>query len=185
MIIGIDIDDTITNSSKVIKRYLMKYLGHDVVKNNFRGIMRGNYVNDVLETFYSKYGIEMGNAIRVKKDAAEVINRLHDEGHKIVIVTARSNNFYGNAQEFCINYLNENGIKYDKLFTAQIYKSKLCIDENIDLMIDDSIDTVEEIKALGKKSILFTSALNKNEKCNTKRLNSWKEVYNYIQKINF
>ena len=183
--IGIDIDDTITNSSIVIKRYLKKHLGSDVVKNNFRGIMRGNYVNETLESFYSKYGIEMGNAIKVKKNAKEVINKLHDEGHKIIIVTARSNNFYGNAQEFCINYLKQNGIKYDKLFTSQIYKSKLCIDENIDLMIDDSIDTVDEILNLGKKSILFSSSLNKNEKCKSKRLNSWKEVYNYIQKINF
>ena len=185
MTIGIDIDDTITNSSIVIKKYLNKYLGSDVVKKNFRGIMRGNYVNSTLENFYSEYGIEMGNAIKVKKGAKEIINKLHDEGHKIIIVTARSNNFYGNAQEFCVNYLNRNGIKYDKLFTSQIYKSKLCIDENIDLMIDDSIDTVEEIKELGKKSILFSSSLNKNEKCNSVRVNSWNEVYKYIHKIKF
>ena len=52
-------------------------------------------------------------------------------------------------------------------------------------MIDDSIDTVDAIHDLGRKSILFTSALNKGEKCKSKRLNSWKEVYNYIQKINY
>ena len=185
MTIGIDIDDTITNSSKVVKRYLMKALDPEIVKKSFKGIMRGNYVNDTLESFYDEYGLEIGNAIKIKKDAVEIINKLHDEGHKIIIITARSDNFYGNAQQFCEEYLERYNLKYDKLFTSQIYKTKLCLDENIDLMIDDSIDTVNAIHDLGRKSILFTSALNKGEKCKSKRLNSWKEVYNYIQKINY
>ena len=180
--IGIDIDDTITNSNKVIRHYINKFSNDDELKNNVEGIIRGNYVSDGTKKFYKKNSEKIGNAIKIKKHAREIIKQLHDDGHKIIIVTARDNNYYDDAYKFSYEYLTKNGIVFDKLFTAQTYKTKLCIREKVDIMIDDSVDIVDDTQSVGIKSILFDSSINKNKKSKAKRLNNWIEVYKYINK---
>ena len=180
--IGIDIDDTITNSTKVVKRYINKHSKSDELKNNIEGIIRGNYISDGTKSFYKSNSMIIGNRIKVKKHAREVIQKLHDDGHKIIIVTARNNNYYDDAYKFSFEYLKRNGIVFDKLFTDQPYKTRICIEEKIDIMIDDAVDTVDATQDLGIKSILFSSSINKNKKTKAKRLNNWLEVYRYINK---
>ncbi len=180
--IGIDIDDTITNSNKVVRYYINKYSNDKELKNNVEGIIRGNYVSDGTKKFYKKHSELIGNKIRVKKHAKEAIQKLHDEGHKIIIVTARNNDYYNDAYKFSFEYLKRNGIVFDKLITNQAYKTQTCLDEKVDFMIDDAVDTVDSTQSAGIKSILFDSSINKNKKTKAKRLNNWKTVYTYIQK---
>lgn len=180
--IGIDIDDTITNSTRVVKRYIYKYSNSEELKNNVEGIIRGNYVSEESKVFYKSRSKEIGNEIKVKKHAREIIQKLHDDGHKIIIVTARSNNYYDDAYGFSYEYLTRNGIVFDELCTNQAYKAKICLEKNIDIMIDDAVDTVDATHDLGIKSILFSSSINKNKKSKAKRLNNWIEVYKYINK---
>ena len=125
----------------------------------------------------------MATEIEVKKDAPNIINKLHEEGHEIYFITARSDNYYGNAQEYCVNFLKKHNIYYDKLITHQTYKDKTCRNEHVDLIIDDAIDTCRDVEKLGMKSILFTSELNKDKPTNLTRANTWKEVYNIIHNM--
>ncbi len=181
-IIGIDIDDTITNSTKVVKKYIYKYSNNEELKNNVEGIIRGTYVSEYTKSFYKQRSKEIGNEIKVKKHAVEVIKQLHDDGHKIIIVTARNNNYYDDAYAFSYEYLTKNGIVFDKLFVDKPYKLEICKKENVDIFIDDAVDTVDDTQMQGIKSILFSSSINKNKKTKAKRLNNWKEVYKYINK---
>ncbi len=180
--IGIDIDDTITNSTKVVRKYINKYSNDDDLKNNIEGIIRGTYISESSKSFYKKNSKIIGNNIKVKKHAKEVIQKLHDDGHTIIIVTARNNNYYDDAYQFSHEYLTKNGIVFDKLFTDQAYKTQLCLDEKVDIMIDDAIDTADSMHELGIKSILFSSSINKGKKTKAKRLNNWLQVYKYINK---
>jgi uncharacterized HAD superfamily protein len=180
--IGIDIDDTITNSTRVVRYYINRYSNSNELKNNVEGIIRGIYVSDETKSFYKKRSQEIGNKIKVKKHAVEIIKQLHDDGHKIIIVTARNNNYYDDAYKFSYDYLTRNGIIFDKLCVDQPYKTPLCIKEKIDFMIDDAIDTVDDTQSNGIKSILFTSSINKNKSTKAKRLNNWKQVYKYINR---
>ena len=45
----------------------------------------------------------------LRKDAKEILQKLHDDGHYIIINTCRNG---GNLQK-AIDYLNENGVVYD------------------------------------------------------------------------
>ena len=180
--IGIDIDDTITNSNRVVRYYISKYSHDKELKKNVEGIIRGSYVSDGTKKFYKKHSEIIGNQIKVKKNAREMINKLHDEGHKIIIVTARNNDYYNDAYKFSYEYLTRNGIVFDKLITDQVYKKETCKKEKIDIMIDDAIDTVDSTQEIGIKSILFDSSINKNKKTKAKRLNNWIAVYKYIVK---
>lgn len=187
MTIAIDIDDTITNSIEAVRYFLKKY-GHlysnsNEVSKYEEEIMRGTFISDVAIRFFHDHSLEIGEKITIKKDAKEVIDKLHEEGNKIIIITARSDNYYGNAQEYCEKYLKKHKIYYDKLITRQTYKHKTCKNEGVDIMIDDAIDTCKSVEKLGMKSILFTSELNKDKQTDLTRASSWKEVYNIIHNL--
>ena len=181
--IGIDIDDTITNSTRVVRKYINKYSNSEELKNNIEGIIRGIYVSEESKVFYKKYSKQIGNNIKVKKNAKEIINKLYDEGYRILIVTARNNNYYDDAYGFSCDYLKRNGIKFHELFVDNAYKLKLCKEEKIDILIDDSVDIVNELYDNNINSLLFTSSINKNKKSKSKRVNNWLQVYDYIKGI--
>ena len=103
--------------------------------------------------------------------------------NEIYIITARSNKFYKNAYEFCNNYLNKNEIYFDKLIIGQNHKLNVCKDENILLMIDDSIDTCEKLEDNGINSLVFNSIVNSEKNTNCNRVNNWLEVYDYIKEL--
>ena len=187
MRIGIDIDDTITNSCEVVEYYINKY-DSDYSDNqhlikNLGNILRGFLADEITQKFFLDHSKEMGMKIQIKENAKEVIDKLREEGNEVIIITARSNKFYQNAQEFCEEYLRVNNINYDKLVTGQTFKLDACINENIDLMIDDAVDTVEAINNYGIKTILFNSKLNKDKETSIKRVSNWLELYNEIHNL--
>ena len=95
MNIGIDIDNTLTDSYELVDEYLIKYY-KDYLDRNEKMI--------AWELLYKEHSNEFGNKIPIKQGAKEVISKLHDEGFRIIFITARSDKNYDNAQLFCENY---------------------------------------------------------------------------------
>ena len=159
MRIGIDIDDTMTDSTKVVREYINRYDecycddGHLI--NNLESIIRGFLADEATKNFFQDHSLEMGFDIKLKDNVKYIIDKLKEEGNEIYIITARSNKFYKDAQGFCEEYLKKYDINYDKLITGETFKVDTCKRENIDLMIDDAVDTVENVNKEGIKSILF------------------------------
>lgn len=182
--IAIDIDDTLTDSSKVVREYALlydsKYSNEKILINRLDTILRGFFDHEAIVNFYLDYGIEMSNKAQVKPDACKVIDKLRSEGHEIYIITARGDKYYKNAYEFCKNYLDKNKINYDKLITSKLYKVKACQEENIDIMIDDGVDTCDNLNSIGIKAFLFTGELNEDKETISQRVHSWNEVYDRI-----
>ena len=86
----------------------------------------------------------------MKKMAKHYINKLYDEGHKILINTCRSGLYEGMAETF----LKENGIKYHYINSNLLYLienyGQDCRKISADIYIDDKClmglpDTWEEI----------------------------------------
>ena len=50
-------------------------------------------------------------------------------------------------------------------------------------MIDDAIDTCEDTKKRGIKSLVFNSEINKDRDTSCDRVNDWIELYNYIHNL--
>jgi len=184
MIIGFDIDDTLTNTYDIVRKYIYKYdkyySNNNHLINNFDGIIKGLVNDEITTKFFLDYSHEMASSMPIKEYARKVLNKLHKEGFKIYFITARSDRFYKNAQEFCEQYLKNNNIYYDKLITGQANKLEACIREKIDIMIDDGIHHCEWLNNNGIKTILFNSKSNENDKTNIKRVYNWKELYNCI-----
>lgn len=186
MKIGIDIDDTITNTSKLLIEYIHKY-GDELCESkelvsNMSDIIRGKFTNDKIKSIVYEHGAELIKNVRVKPNAKKVINDLLKQGHQIIIITTRGNRQFPNAEEMTKNYLSTRGINYTKLVMGTYEKVDECKENNIDILIDDTINICEQVKENGIDALLFGSLINKNVNTQIDRVSNWLEVEEYINK---
>ena len=73
-----------------------------------------------------------------KPDAAWGVKRLRELGHRIVIITARTDALYTDPYQTTEQELANGGICYDKLICT-FDKAKACVEEGISILIDDSL----------------------------------------------
>lgn len=198
MNIGIDIDDTISNTLEVSIDYARKYVKNDLhrnVKEDYNSSKDHNYIRSIFglsraeeSDFWSKYFIPTAKEVVPKAGSVEAINKLKEEGNKIIIVTARWNQEGFDAKEDSEKWLKKQGIKYDKIITNATNpgeKAEVAKKEKLDVFIDDSIQNCEEVADSGTKSFLFTTKANEYyDMKKATRVNSWKEIFDKIGKEN-
>lgn len=183
MNIGIDIDDTLLDTTKDMQENIEIYdKSGDVIKH-IEEIMSGATPTENVRKFFSKYSIKISGGLKVKDNAIEVIERLKKEGHKIIIITARADSQCKGYEKATIKYLEKNNIYYDKIFFNALDKSKICTENNIDLMVDDSIKHCESVREVGIETILFTSIVNQDKETDIKRVSNWMELEKEINKL--
>ena len=187
MNIGIDIDNVLSNFNEVL---LNDYTKHDKeLRNN--GIVNNDvYIRKMFdwsedeEALYYKENIErLASLFEPIKDCSKYIKKLRENGHCIYIISGRDNGEYSDPYNMTIKWLKKYDIEYDKLILTNAYnhqeKSDICIKNNVDIMIDDSINVCLKCSESGIKSLLFNTEYNKNEISFT-RVNNWEEIFNYI-----
>ena len=167
MVIGIDMDDTICSTNELIIEVADKYdkevLGGSGVKDEtayeFTEMMgwpegmKGQFFKDRLEYIMAHSPI--------KPHAKEIINRLHDEGNKIIIISFRKDKYLTDPYKLTEDWLNDNGVFYDKLFV-------------------NTESHCEDVSNVGIDVLLFTNAYNHDEK-RFNRVDNWLGVYDYIK----
>lgn len=193
MNIGIDIDDTITLTYEETFPRAMDFVKNVLkrdVKPNLNHAFDHHYIENVLslskeemDLFWEENLADLLKKVKPKKNAIEVINRLKEEGHNIVIITARWKCDYCESEKISREWFEKYNMKYDKLFIDLESKKQTAIDEKIDLFIDDSIKNYKEVSEAGIKCLLFKSEVNcKNEESkNFDIVDSWDEVYRRIK----
>lgn len=183
MRIGIDIDDTITNTCEFMTKLIASYFNVKIdylIKNNiFYFNLDTNFGNKAKNFYLSVFENNLLN-IPVKKYAKEVINKLKAEGNKIIIITSREDDKYSDPITSTKKQLELYGINYDKLLCTRD-KRKACIDENIDIFIDDSIRNTNSVKNIVKDVYLFTTIYNRNFDVPLKRVNDWIQIYELLK----
>jgi len=184
MKIGIDIDDTITDTMLYLTKFIASYFNLDenyLKDNNIYYInLPDNIKNKEKEFCYNVFEEELMN-IPIKNNAKNIINKLKKEGNEIIIITARDHETYKNPVEQTEKQLKKFGINYDKLICTRD-KKKACLDEKIDIFIDDSMSNLLKVKEVVKKVYLFTSPYNKDYKVEYERVDEWTLLYELINK---
>ena len=182
--IAIDIDDTLTDTSASIRKYVEKYASDyeegNILTERKETIIRGFFDHDVIVQFFLDHGKELSNNAEVREDAKEVIEKLRKEGHEIIFLTARSNQYYTDAHKFCEDYLNRHNVPFDKIITGKTFKVAPCKKENVDVMIDDGVDTCADLNKAGIKALLYTTECNISKNTISPRVRTWTEVYEKI-----
>ena len=186
MKIGIDVDNTITDTLPLLKKYCEEY-NNKVIKRNLSMNEEGfslynlyEWTEDEKTEFLEKYINEIRKKVNIKQNAQKVIKKLKQEGNTIYIITARKYIKGESPYKITQEFLQKNNIQYDEL-VIQTDKKQFCIDNNIEILIDDepqNINSVSEVIPV----IVFEALYNK--KCNGNniiKVNTWDEVYSIIK----
>ncbi|MBP3285168.1 MAG: hypothetical protein J6M02_06690 [Clostridia bacterium] len=197
MKIGIDIDGVLTDIEQWQLDYGSKYYYEKFQKGivspkayelfEIFGISK-----EAEHEFWYRNMEEYSTHAEIRMFAAEVIGKLRAEGHEIYIITARGSwvsKFADimskeKSHEIVIEWLEKNGVAYDELIFSAEDKVKVCQENGIDVMIDDSPTNVAKISSAGIPVFCFHAGYN--EKCEgekIQRVYSWYDVYGTIEKM--
>ena len=155
-----------------------------IINKNADYIRKGMFDwNENEETNFYKNNIErIAKKLGVIEGAKEYIDKLHDDGHIIYIITGRDNGEYTEPYNMTKKWLEDNNIYYDDLILTDAYdkhaKTKQCLEHNIDIMIDDSVSICSDCVENGITTILMDTPYNRYS--NIQRVKSWKEFYRYV-----
>ncbi len=196
MRIGIDIDGVLTDIEKWqldygSKFYFEKY-GKEILDNE------GYETTDIFKVdskfddeFWTEYFKEYSINVDVRKFASEVIKKLKQDGNEIYIITARGSFLSRSAnvmsieenRNIVLDWLKRNEIVYDKIIFSPEEKLSICLENMIDVMIEDKVDNINKISTR-IPVICFHAGYNKN--CigdNNIRCYSWYDIYAKINKM--
>lgn len=192
MKIGIDIDGVLTDEHTYVLDNGTKYFS----ENNISYIVNRNVYDseeifgvseDEYNNFWKEYIFEYSKNISIRRYAADIIKKLKEKGNEIFIITSRSFTTYENEnkvrmQRLVKEWLKTNSVLYDKIiFTRK--KLDVCIEKNIDLMIEDKPENIEDIS---KEIPVIVYDCSYNEEIHNKnviRCYSWYDIYDKIKKL--
>lgn len=171
MNIGIDIDGVLTDLENYIRNVAKKYMNENgfdfddtINPNTIYGFLSKEDSNHFWDTHWENYA----TTIKVRENASKTIEKLKNNGNKIIIITARTYDNQivkagikrqKNMEKLITEWLNKNNIKYDKLVFSNLNKLKDCLDNKIDIMIEDSISNIKQLKD-NMKIICFDATYN-------------------------
>lgn len=173
MILGIDIDDTITETTIIGNKYLTEF---DNSYKDYHELSQDKYFK-----FLNLYLQEIVKNNVLKEGVKEAFDYFKNKGYKIVIITARNDMHTPNVKKLTKEFLDKHKIPYDKLVFDDLNtgdKSKLAIENKIDIFIDDKENILDRISSVSNiECIRFTK--DKNSKYKT--FNNWYDIIEYIK----
>lgn len=170
MKIGIDIDNCISNFDDTL---LKEYLKHDkelrntgIINGNAESIRRGmfDWTEKEENDFYNSNIENFAKKLKPLEDSSYYINKLMEDGHEIYIISGRNNGEYTSPWELTEKWLNKYSVVYDKLILTDTYdkhaKTVVCLENNVDLMIEDNIKISLDLVSNGIKVLTMNTRYN-------------------------
>lgn len=195
MIFVFDLDDTVTETDKYSEYYISKFfkdnnLPYKKVCSTARyAEKKFSWSKQEALEWYKIYGDDMMLEFPLKEGAKETINRLYDLGHTIVIATARADDWHSDPRGVTLKWLENNGIKYHKLYIGRSDKEEICKEVDADVFLDDDINITGRVgmyfKSINKGvSCLMSSDYNVDEIVddNVIRVSDFKSFFEMVSK---
>ena len=161
MRIAVDIDDTLNAVDRV------RYAGEYIRRKNlpFRLVDENAHMlekvydwshDDVLE-FVHDGGITAFTDAPARKGAKEVLERWRAAGIEVIVLTSRVAEWFGNPEKLSRDWLEKRHIPYDGLVASCADKGAYCAQNNIDILIDDSVEQCLSAQEKGVYAVLAVS----------------------------
>ncbi len=195
MNIGVDIDGVLTDMERMAIDYgtkmcVEKNIPIKLDLNKYWEIEKYNWSAEQEEMFWNQNLIPYVIESEARAFAAQILEKLQDDGNQIFIITARNESgmpkeYYGKMQPLTLEWLEKQNIKYRKIiFTEDSQKLQKCIENNVDVMIEDSPINIKNISSK-IKVIKFDCQYNKDINGeNIITAYSWYHIYDIIKKLN-
>lgn len=196
MRIGIDIDGVLTDIERWkldygSKFYYEKYNKRIVNPKGYETIEVFNSTDKEDDEFWRKYFIDYAKNVQMRIFADEVTRKLKEDGHELYIITARGSFLSHSAdvmdyelnKKIVIDWLKEKKITYDEIIFSPENKLDICLENKIDIMIEDS---PKGIMNIARKIPVICFDAGYNEECkkeNIIRCFSWYDIYTKISDL--
>ena len=151
MRIGFDIDGCMTDDDEYRLAFMSKYAyenGMDILDDPCGYEHKASFWNREVEREYRQvYHEDYMRNVSPRYHCAEILKKLHDEGHQIILITGRYPGFYDTEEgkkvrSITEEWLKKNEIVYDKLVFTGFPKVEYIRNENVDLMVEDYDGTI-------------------------------------------
>ena len=176
MKIGLDIDGVIYD--------LLELHKNGIVNNEFWAQYRYDWTVEQQEEFKNKYFMDLSRTVNLKTGAKEIIELLKQDGHELIIITARGG-WIKEMRNVMEEKFQKDELNFSKYYWAIQNKTEICKNEQIDIMIDDSPVICKEMVQNKVKTLYFRDVnrekLQENEYL--KEVNNWGEIYRYIYNL--
>ena len=186
MKIGLDIDGVIIDSERGFKvsaeLFSLEHFGEDrLVDNSVAHVEeRYNWPDEYKKKWHYECLTKVAEESNFMPGAIEVIKRLKDMGHELVIITARGG-FVPRMKDIALEQFEKAGLKFDDYHFVVHEKGKLCKEIGIDVMIEDEYNNCLKVANEGITTLYFRDVkMKKIEKENVKEVNNWGEIYKYF-----
>ena len=189
MIIGVDVDGVILDYMNIVRAYAELYDFEILHKNgvvNKKGIKvkeRYDWSDEEAKVFADQYFDHLTTITNFNPLAIDIINRLHDEGNKIYIISNRGL-LSEKAMSLCEELFAKNNLKIDKYFWKIKDKLKVIKEHNVDIMIDDSFSVCKQTSDNNIPTLYFRE--KDSEEINSKYIydvDNWGQIYRVIQNL--
>lgn len=193
MKIGIDIDDTITDTYDVMFNYAQRYTINELKKdatpakvdclNHYYVENLHKWDKEESDVFWNKYYLEMIEKVKPKTFSVEYIKEL-SKNNEIYLITARYDDETKIAERITKKWLEKYDVPYKELVFYAVDKLKAAKENEIDIFIDDGFSNCKNLAEGGIKTFMMESAVNKNlDLTNEKfeRVYSWPHLYQKIK----
>ena len=192
MRIGVDIDGVLTDMERFITDYGTKFcyenkLEYKIDISKYDDKIMGFRENNDFK-FWNTYLLNYAKSYPTRDFSKEVIKKLREDNHEIYIITSRDEyglpeEAQGTMKQIVIKWLKDKEIEYDKLIFTNKRKLSYCVENKVDVMIEDAPENILEISS--KIPVFcfdcpYNSMINGN---NITRVYSWYDVLNKIEKM--
>ncbi|MFA6860586.1 MAG: HAD hydrolase-like protein [Clostridia bacterium] len=187
MNIGVDIDDTLTDTTTNLLDdfwlpiFKAEGLNFKIISNHNYYFLRYYGSKSKMDELWEKYYDKFNEIIPIKYNASRVIKLLREEGHKIFIVTARSQNSAEIRSKYWLKLRN---VEYDGFAAFATNKVKDCKIFGITTFVDDAPSNCMDLSNAGIKTFMMTHKTNLGlELNNVIRVKDWSEFYLRIKDL--
>ena len=173
MRIGLDIDDTICQTTEMVHEVIEKYASK--VNLNLLDIMNDDFLRD---EFYDNNSAEIFKNVIIKKEVKDIFRRLNNKGNKIYIITSRKKEY----ESITRSWFEKEGLEVEEMIFS-VYgedKAKTCQEKHIDLMIEDNPYNYKKIKEAGIHCILYDDRGKYDLKQDY--YTTWNDIEDYIER---
>lgn len=179
MKIGIDIDDTLTNTRDKQLIYWKKYVNDHPNEGYTEEIPKtiNDFGDEYVQSFWDEYRQELMFDCSFKDNVSNILHKLVKDGHDIQIISARIDNKCPDLNKKTAIWFKENDIPITRINTNVREKAKFARVNSFDMIIDDNVKECIKARELGLKAILF----NHDDTYDGFQTTSWEEVYLYIK----
>lgn len=188
MKIAVDIDDTlnIVERARRARQYIERKNLPFKLKDEHANMLVNVYdwTRADVDVFMREGGVSVFTEAQAREGAREALTRWREEGHEVIILTARQTDWFVNPVTLSRDWLEKWKIPFDEIVAEHWDKGAYCIGHGISVLVDDNPDLLKEAENLGVSVVLAVGKHNESRAGEFRYAGrNWQEIDEAVHRI--